>query len=85
VAQGLRVPAADAQELRVSRARVMSLRIPPTGIRAATSSSMRADREQILDEVMWRTGLSNRSAAGTALDATLEPLGSEARPARDTP
>lgn len=36
---------------------------------------MSANREQIVDEVMWRTGLSDRKAAGTALDATLEALG----------
>jgi len=36
---------------------------------------MRVDREQILDEVVWRTGLSDRRTAGTALDATLETLG----------
>lgn len=36
---------------------------------------MRVDREQLLDEITWRTGLSDRTAAGTALDATLEALG----------
>jgi uncharacterized protein (DUF2267 family) len=36
---------------------------------------MSANRERILDEVMWRAGLFDRNAAGTALDATLESLG----------
>jgi uncharacterized protein (DUF2267 family) len=64
-----------AKKLRVAVTEAARFPINPMASGLQCHRRMRADREQILDEVMWRAGWADRNAAGTALDATLVALG----------